>query len=77
MNLTHLPLTKKESDILAFIYGYIDDNKYSPTRQEIADHISKGKNEITSQGVSYFINQLVAKHKLKLAKNRRRNIIIV
>ena len=77
MNLTHLPLTKKESDILAYIYGYIDDNGYSPTRQEIADNISKDKIKITLQGISYFINQLVAKKKIKLIKDKRRNIKIV
>jgi|GEM_PF-3310399 len=77
MNLTHLPLTKKESDILAYIYGYIDDNGYSPTRQEIADNISKDKIKITPQGISYFINQLVAKKKIKLIKDKRRNIKIV
>jgi len=78
MNKTHLPITKKEEEILSYIYGYIDDNKYSPTRQEIADYINNtNKTKITPQGVNYFVNQLVAKNKIKLIQKKTRNLKIV
>ena len=66
-----LPLTDKEERIKCFIYGYIDDNGYSPTRQEIAD-----KFKMTSQAADYFINQLVEKGKFKLSAGKWRNIAI-
>jgi SOS-response transcriptional repressor LexA len=66
-----LPLTEKESDILAFVYGYIDDNAYSPTRQEIAD-----KFKMSNQAASYFINQLLEKGKVEISANKWRNIKI-
>jgi len=66
-----LPLTKKEEDILAYIYGYIDDNKFSPTRQEIAE-----KFKITRPGVDYFVYQLAEKGKIKITPNKWRNIKI-
>ena len=67
-----LPLTEKETDILVFIYGFIDDNKYSPTRQEIA-----GKFEMSYQASDYFVRQLEAKGKVKILANKWRNIKIV
>ncbi|MBU0531505.1 transcriptional repressor LexA [Patescibacteria group bacterium] len=33
-----MPLTKKQSEVLAFIKEYIADNGYSPSYREIADH---------------------------------------
>lgn len=66
-----LPITEKENEILAFIYGYIDDNGYSPTRQEIAD-----KFKMSSRGADYFVSQLENKNKLKIASNKWRNIKI-
>jgi SOS-response transcriptional repressor LexA len=65
-------LTAKETDILAFIYGYIGDNGYPPTRQEIA-----GKFSITKQGANYFIIKLISKKKLKINRNKWRNIEII
>lgn len=64
-----MKLTNKETDILAYIYGYIEDNKYSPTRQEIAD-----KFKMTRQGADCFVSQLINKGKLKKNGNRWRNI---
>jgi len=66
-----LPITEKESEILAFIYGYIDDNKYSPTRQEIADRF-----KMSSQAAAYFIKKLAKKDKLKITARKWRNIKI-
>jgi SOS-response transcriptional repressor LexA len=67
-----LPLTEKETDIIAFIYGYIDENKYSPTRKEIAD-----KFKMSTQASNYFIKQLAEKGKIKILANKWRNIKIV
>jgi Mn-dependent DtxR family transcriptional regulator len=66
-----LPLTDREEDILAYIYGYIDDNKFSPTRQEIAD-----KFKMARPGADYFVNQLAEKGKIKITPNKWRNIKI-
>jgi SOS-response transcriptional repressor LexA len=67
-----LPLTEKEEDILAYVYGYIDDNKYSPTRQEIGDKFGMSK-----QAANCFIGKLVEKGKLKILANKWRNIKII
>lgn len=64
-----LPLTEKEQGILAYIYGYIDENNYSPTRQEIADKFGMTKN-----GADYFVMQLEGKGKLKITGSKWRNI---
>jgi len=69
--INKLPLTERETDILAFIYGYIDDNKFSPTRQEIAN-----KFKMSTQAADYFVGQLVAKSKVKISANKWRNIKI-
>lgn len=66
-----LPLTTREGEILAFIYGYIDDNHYSPTRKEIAD-----KFKMSTQAAHYFIGKLIEKDKLKLTTGKWRNIKI-
>jgi repressor LexA len=67
-----LPLTSREEEILAYIYGYIDDNGYSPTRQEIAE-----KFKMRKAAADYFVNQLSEKGKIKITPNRWRNIKIV
>ena len=67
----NLPLTDKEEKILAFIYGYIDNNKYSPTRMEIST-----KFKMSTRGSDYFVNQLIKKGKLKITDSKWRNIKI-
>ena len=69
--INKLPLTTREEEILAFIYGYIDDNHYSPTRKEIAD-----KFKMSTQAAHYFIGKLIEKDKLKLSAGKWRNIKI-
>jgi len=64
-----LPLTARETDILAYIYGYTDDNGYSPTRQEIAE-----KFKMTKNGADYFVLQLEKKDKIKIVGSKWRNI---
>lgn len=73
----NLPLTKREEDIFAYILGYIVDNGYSPTRQELGD-----KFEITPQGAQKFVQALIDKGKIRAVKQRGklrtpRNIVIV
>ena len=76
MNRKKLPLTKREEDIFAYILGYIVDNEYSPTRQEIADQFG-----ITPMGAQKFVKVLEAKGKVKILKKKngliKRNITIV
>lgn len=72
----HLPLTEREEDIFAYILGYVVDNRFSPTRQEIADRF-----EITPQGVQKFIQSLEDKGRIITVKSNgkriARNIVIV
>lgn len=35
-----MPLTKRQSEILTFLQGYIRDNGYAPSFEEIAEHFS-------------------------------------
>ena len=65
-------LTKKEEDVLAFIYGYFSDNDFSPTRQEVGEHFN-----ISRQGADFFIYSLIKKGKLLIDKKKEwRNILI-
>jgi len=72
----HLPLTEREQEVFAYILGYIVDNGYSPTRQEIAN-----KFEFTPQGAQKFVQSLVDKGRIVIIKhgksNIARNIVIV
>lgn len=73
---THLPLTEREKEILNYIVGYIVDEKYSPTRKEIAN---KFNFSITAS--QKFIAVLEEKGKIKVIRedNKRinRNIVII
>lgn len=53
-------LTKIQEDVYAYIAGYIDDNGYSPTYQEIAM-----RTDLTTQMVESHIKNIVAKGWLK------------
>lgn len=66
-----LPLTEKENEILAYIYGYISDNNCSPSRHEIAE-----KFKMSKAGADYFIGQLIQKNRLKVVSGKWRNIRI-
>lgn len=73
----NLPLTKREEDVFAFILGYIVDNEFSPTRQEIADEFM-----ISVQGAQKFVQNLINKGKVRTIKQRgkqrtHRNLMIV
>lgn len=72
----NLPLTKREEDVFAYILGYIMDNGFSPTRQEIADHF-----EITPSGSQKFIQALENKGRIIILKEEgkriARNIAVV
>jgi len=41
-----LPLTDREQKIWGYILGYMADNGYSPTRQEIADSLKFNNRQI-------------------------------
>jgi len=72
----YLPLTEREEEVFAYILGYIVDNGYSPTRQEIADHF-----KFTPPGAQKFIQSLEDKGRIITIKNDgkriNRNIVIV
>jgi len=72
----NLPLTKREEDVFAYILGYIVDNGWAPTRQEIAT-----KFEITPPGAQKFIQALEDKGRIVTIKENgkriARNIAVV
>ncbi|NCD40587.1 MAG: hypothetical protein EOL88_00695 [Bacteroidia bacterium] len=76
MAKVNLPLTSREEDIFAYILGYIVDNNYSPTRQEIADKFS-----ISPTGAQKFIQSLIDKGRIRVIKKKGgrvwRNIVLV
>lgn len=63
------PLTGKQKEILDFINFFVRENGYSPTLQEIANHI--GKNLSTAQ---YFVKELGEKGYLVKNANKARGI---
>lgn len=64
-----LPLTQKEQEVYSYILGYISDNGYSPTREEIG-----AKFGISSPGANNFVKNLVRKEKLELVKAKGQRI---
>lgn len=71
-----MPLTKREQDIYAFILGYIVDNGWSPTRQEIADNF-----KFSPTASQKFLDALSDKGKIRLLKGEgkriNRNIVLI
>ncbi len=64
------PLTGKQKETLDFISSFVRENGYSPSLQEIANHI--GKNLSTAQ---YFVNELEEKGYLTKNANMARGIV--
>jgi len=62
-------LTPKQEDIYAYVAGYIVDNGYSPTYQEIASKLG-----ITTQMVESHIKNIVKKDWLKFNGKRHRKL---
>lgn len=69
MTKVNLPLTKKEKRVLDFIIGYVVYNGFAPTRQEIGTNFG-----FTPQGAQKFIQNLISKGKIKLVKQRGKNL---
>ena len=65
-------LTKTQEDIYAYVAGYIEDNGYSPTSQEIAL-----KTDLTTQMVDSHVKNIVAKGWLKYNGKRFRKLELV
>lgn len=63
------PITKKEQDVYSYILGYISDNGYSPTREEIG-----AKFGISPPGANRFVKSLVDKGKLELIQQEGKRI---
>jgi len=70
-----LPLTSREEDIYIYIMGYIVDNGYSPTRQEIANQF-----KFSPTASQKFLDSLEAKGRIRLIKKEgkrlNRNIVL-
>lgn len=64
------PLTGKQKETLGFINSFVGENGYSPSLQEIANHI--GKNLSTAQ---YFVKELEEKGYLIKSANKARGIL--
>lgn len=68
-NIRTLPLTEREAEVLTFIRKYQKRKRYSPTRKEIGE-----KFDITPQGAHNFLNALVRKNAIRIAKNNGKRI---
>lgn len=67
------PLTQAQEKVWAYILGYISDNNYPPTRQEIAEKL-----ECTRGNVEVLLRFLERKGYIKLTPPlKSRNIEIV
>jgi len=62
-------LTKRESDIYAYVAGYIQDNNYSPTRLEIAEKFG-----ISPQAIQKHIVGLCYAGMIGIYPGKKRNI---
>jgi len=70
--MNKIPLTKKQEDLYCFVAGYIDDNGYAPTGQEIAERLGT-----TSQMVDQHLKNIAAKGWIKFNGKRYRKIELV
>jgi DNA-binding MarR family transcriptional regulator len=60
------PLTERQRDVYVAIAGYIQDQKYSPTYQEVAERTG-----MSSQMVEAHVKNLVAKGWIKFRQNQK------
>jgi predicted transcriptional regulator len=65
-------LTKTQEDVYAYVAGYITDNRYSPTSQEIAI-----KTGLTTQMVESHIKNIIRKGWLKNNGKRFRKLDLI
>lgn len=65
-------LTKTQEEIYAYIAGYIEDNKYSPTYQEIAMRMDS-----TTQMVESHVKNIISKGWLKVNGKKFRKLELV
>lgn len=65
-------LTKTQCDIYAFVAGYIYDNKFSPTYQEIAD-----RTHISVQAVDSHVRNIARKGWIKFNGKKHRKITLI
>ena len=63
---------ERKSDIWAFILGYWEDRKYTPTLNEIGWYFGKSR-----QWAQYFVKQLEADGKVKVVPHRIRGIVVL
>lgn len=65
-------LTTVQEKIYAFISGYIEDNKYSPTYQEIAM-----RTDLTTQMVESHVKNIAKKGWIKFNRKKHRKIELI
>lgn len=65
-------LTTTQEKIYAYVAGYIDDNGYSPTYQEIAM-----RTDLTTQMVESHVKNIVAKGWLKYNEKKFRKLELI
>ena len=71
--MSRLPLTELEKKAWGYILGYMTDNPYAPTRQEIAT--AMGYNLSSGRAMAqHFLRQLEKKGFIKFGKTGWRNI---
>ena len=70
MKIKRLPLTKTEEKVWAYLLGYITDNQYAPTRQEVAIKMGFGSRQMAQ----FVLSNLERKGRIKLVGRGWRNI---
>ena len=65
-------LTDRQLSLLTYLYKYLNENRYMPTRREIAQHL-----DLNSDNSTPYVNALIKKGYLqKTGERARRNIVL-
>lgn len=71
-----VPISKVALQVYGYLLGYIQDNGYSPTHGEIANHFTNPAtgDVYTTAWASYCLKELERQGKIKLLENKHRGI---
>lgn len=66
------PLSAKQTEVYAYVAGYITDNGYAPTRREIVEKLN-----ISEQAVSAHLREIKNKGWIRFTDGGWRNIELI
>ena len=64
-------LTDRQLSLLAYLYKYLNENRYMPTRREIAQYL-----DLNSDNSTPYVNALIKGYLQKTGERARRNIVL-